>query len=1481
MRHVRQSALFVCQALERRMLMSLLPLGGEFRANTTLDQSQSSPAVASDADGDSVVVWHGNGVGDALGIFGRRYNSAGTAQGSEFLLNTTTSGTQNLPAVAMNPSGDFVVAWAGNGPGDTGGIFVQRFNAAGTAQGGELRVNTFTTGIQRYPTVAMDPLGNFVVAWGSIGQDGSGEGIYARRVTASGLPVGSEFLVNTTTAGNQEFTKLAMDADGNFAVVWQGGGTGDTGGIFAQRYNAAAAPQGGEFRVNTFTTNAQAVASIAVHPSGNFVVTWSSDQDQAGVSNFGIYAQRFDAAGTAQGSEFRVNTTTASIQLSNSVAIDADGNFLVAWSSQDQDGSLAGIYRQSFSGDGVAQGDELRVNTYTTNNQDVPAVAMDADGDAVIVWQSELQDGSSHGVYAQRYGNFPGTPFSAGGEFRVNTFTTGGQGDAAIASDADGDFVVVWTSAQDGSSNSVHGRRFSSNGVPQGDEFLVNSTTDNIQFRPEVAMDAIGNFVVVWSGNGVGDGFGVFARRYDAAGVAQGPEFKVNSHTTDRQDNPSVAMDAAGDFLVAWESDIQDGFGYGIYAQRFNAAGAAQGSEFRVNTFTPQSQTRPTTAMDIDGDFVVGWISLGQDGEFEGIYAQRYDATGVPQGGEFRVNTTTVGRQNRPSVGMDADGDFVVAWDSPTGPGDSNTGVFAQRYSAAGQPRGHEFRVNTFTTDVQSTPSVAMSADGDFVVAWHSERQVSSSFYDVYCQRFNAAGQPLGIELRVNTTTSFDQASPAAAIPANQRMVIAWASNQVFNDPSDVYAQRYTLPATAPEVVESSFVPEPLPHKVRFGFSQDVSASLSVGDVLFENLTTSQTIPAGDLSLSYDSPSNTANITYTGSAGGASGVLAAGDYRITLGASGITNAAGTAMDEDHVFTFALPVVVPLGGEFRVNIAILSEQIEPAIARDADGDFVVAWASNNQDGDVLGIYAQRFDERGVKLGSEFRVNTSTTDNQMAPAVAMDAAGNFVVTWQSRQDGLSHDVYAQRYNAAGVAQGGEFRVNTFTTSSQMSPSIAMDSDSDFVIAWNGSTALDGDGVFAQRFNAAGEPQGGEFLVNTFTTGPQEEVSIAMDSDGDFVVAWQSTGQESSLNTGVYARRFDASGAAQGGEFHVNTFTPLIQGRPSAAMESDGDFIIAWNSQNQDGAVYEIYAQRYNAAGVTQGTEFRVNTTVDDSQANPSVAVSPSGSFLLTWQGRGAGGIGIIGKRFSASGVAIGDEFLLSTFPSGIQANSAAVLNADGSVVATWDSSVQDPDASEGVYARRIGVPIPPAVTSSSFPFESAPHRVQFIFSDNVSASLGTNDLVLENLTTAQTIPADQLTLLYDGQTNTATFRFTGPVINILPDGNYRATLIASGIINPDGTAMAANHVFNFFVLAGDANRDRSVDVADLGILASNWQQSPRTFSQGNFDYSANGLVDVADLGILASHWQQSLPVAASSRVGPPRTPTRTIRLIDTLS
>jgi hypothetical protein len=384
-------------------------------------------------------------------------------------------------------------------------------------------------------------------------------------------------------------------------------------------------------------------------------------------------------SGSPIGPEFRVNTFTTGDQAYPSIAADSAGDFVVAWMSYGQDGSLFGIFAQRYSSYGVPLGPEFRVNTYTTNHQYVPSVARSPAGSFVVAWQSLEQDGSYHGVFGQRYSN-AGTPL--GGEFRVNTFTTGPQRFPSVAADSLGNFVIVWvTYDQDGSHWSVFGQRYTSNGIPLGSEFRVNTYTPDDQWWPSVASDAAGNFVVVWESEAQDDSArGVFGQRFSSSGAPLGGEFRANSYTTSFQGFPSLAADPTGSFLVAWISSQQDGSSWGVFGQRYSNSGLPLGSEFQINTYTTDGQSGPGAAFDSNGNFVVVWQSNSQDGSNYGVFGQRYSGDGSVLGPEFRVNTYTTFAQWLADISSDAAGNFVVVWDSALQDG-SGRGIFAQRYS--------------------------------------------------------------------------------------------------------------------------------------------------------------------------------------------------------------------------------------------------------------------------------------------------------------------------------------------------------------------------------------------------------------------------------------------------------------------------------------------------------------------------------------------------------------------------------------------------------------------------------------------------------------------------------------------------------------------------------------------------------------------------------------------------------------------------------
>jgi len=228
-----------------------------------------------------------------------------------------------------------------------------------------------------------------------------------------------------------------------------------------------------------------------------------------------------------------------------------------------------------------------------------------------------------------------------GPQVPVNTFTAGDQRDPSMAMDAAGNFVVAWTSTgQDGDGDGVFAQRFDADQQPLGTEFHVNTATAGPQFEPAVAMNASGRFVIVWTSEmRDGTGLGLLAQRYAVDGSRVGSEIRVYSATFDARFEPAVSMDSAGNFVVAWSSRFLDGDGLGVFARRYDATGTAQAPPLRVNTTTALDQSQPAVAMAPAGSFVVTWTGTPVMNSQE-IYARRYDATGTAQGPEFAVTTS-------------------------------------------------------------------------------------------------------------------------------------------------------------------------------------------------------------------------------------------------------------------------------------------------------------------------------------------------------------------------------------------------------------------------------------------------------------------------------------------------------------------------------------------------------------------------------------------------------------------------------------------------------------------------------------------------------------------------------------------------------------------------------------------------------------------------------------------------------------------------
>ncbi len=357
-------------------------------------------------------------------------------------------------------------------------------------------------------------------------------------------------------------------------------------------------------------------------------------------------------------------------------------------------------------------------------------------------------------------------------------------------------------------------------------------------------------------------------------------------------------------------------------------------------------------------------------------------------------------------------------------------------------------------------------------------------------------------------------------------------------------------------------------------------------------------------------------------------------------------------------------------EFQVNTYTSSEQQNPAIAMDAEGNFVVVWESKNQDGSSYGVYGQRFSSNGTPIDNEFRINTTTNGNQLNAAIAMNASGNFVVVWKS-PDGSDEGIYARRYDANGQALTGEFLVNTTTNGRQISPNVAINDSGAFVVVWEYAEPFPDHSVLwhirARLYNASGAASGSEFDVEQTPHGNSPDV--AMDNNGAFFVGWAQEG-----NQAVKIRMFNNDGTPKSAPIEITrgnyTYFKSIE------MDKSGNFILTW-SYHSNWQIVDVYAQRFDSTGSAISAPFMVNTYTDGSQSHSSIAITDNGEFIIVWYsslGDGSGR-GIFGQLYDKDGLPIEGEFQINSYTTSDQEFPEVAVSDSGMFVTVWESKEQD--------------------------------------------------------------------------------------------------------------------------------------------------------------------------------------------------------------
>ena len=391
-----------------------------------------------------------------------RPSGAQVPAGPEFQINSHTTSHQSKVDVALLPAGGFVASWRSFlQDGSYHGIFGQQFDSAGARVGPEFQVNTFTPGRQYELAVTGLASGAFVVTWDGPTPDGQGTAIFGQRYDPSGARLGAEFQISTDT--RERSPTVARGRGDEFVVVWY---DFSFEGIWARRYDGRGRALADPFRLNEVLHLLDQDPSVARLPGGGFVVVWVGRE----WSQAHLFGRRFDASGAPLGSDFQVSTGTVYPFAYPSVAADGRGAFVVAWYSDV--GGRFGVFGRRFDPSGAPAGSEFQVNPVSIDGY-LADVAADEVGNFVVTWTAAGDGGSGRDIFARRY-HRDGT--SRGGEFRVNDYTTGIQGESQVASDSFGNLILAWTGV-DADGENVKGQRL---GVLRAEALAVDSVGNRI-----------------------------------------------------------------------------------------------------------------------------------------------------------------------------------------------------------------------------------------------------------------------------------------------------------------------------------------------------------------------------------------------------------------------------------------------------------------------------------------------------------------------------------------------------------------------------------------------------------------------------------------------------------------------------------------------------------------------------------------------------------------------------------------------------------------------------------------------------------------------------------------------------------------------------------------------------------------------------------------------------------------------------------------
>jgi hypothetical protein len=617
-----------------------------------------------------------------------------------------------------------------------------------------------------------------------------------------------------------------MDDEGNFVVTWEkykwvyvdipnADQISQQDDIVARRFDKSGNALGPEFPVHS-SSFPFPNPSIAMSPTGEFVIAFC-DGDGRFNGSSSILVRRYNNRGELLGEDVVVSQEVPVHNYYPSVAMRPDGGFVVCWYGAPATlGNTSTILVRVFDNAGLPAGNQLAVSSVSMTISSKPtSIVVDEDGRFLITWYAPNSSGDGD-VFVRGY--------SADGEASpyATLVSEGVHGEKpGIAITENGEAIVVyqhfeWSDDRGMTIGSIKLRRAECPGIAtppvQTTSPVVNLGIETqfkyAQSQHQTAIAPDGTYVLVWESDQR-----VHAQRFDAQNNRIGNELDVTQFTGYSRDI-SVAMNADGEFVLTWvegdpisQSDSIYVFGtpapprvpLQMFAKRFDASGEARGPAIAIDE-PDQFDSDPSVGIDAEGGFVVTWVRSGwggrlpnviDDDSHSDVFARRFDNLGVPLGGAFQVDSTNIGNQWSPAIAITPTGEFVIAFRSQSD--FFHQSLLGRRFNSQGVPLGEDFSISQGEPLGCTAPSIGIRPDGGFVIGWEASYEVFGQ-NTVFARVFNGDGSPLGDQISVSAPISYGPIS--LAVDDAGRFLVTWCAPNSSGG-VDVFVRGYSASGEA------------------------------------------------------------------------------------------------------------------------------------------------------------------------------------------------------------------------------------------------------------------------------------------------------------------------------------------------------------------------------------------------------------------------------------------------------------------------------------------------------------------------------------------------------------------------------------------------------------------------------------------------------------------------------------------------------------